>query len=98
MKTESENLSAQESLDIITRMIREAKGNVQQQGFHFLLWGWVIAIANLGMYLLAQLDYSRPYIVWAITIPAWIISMYVGFRKGKLERKTTHLDTITGSL
>jgi hypothetical protein len=98
MKTESENLSAQESLDIITRMIREAKGKAQQNGFHFLLWGWVVATANLGMYLLIQLDYARPYVVWAITIPAWIASMYVGFRQGKSERNTTHLDTITGWL
>jgi hypothetical protein len=98
MKTESENLSAQQSLDIITSMIREAKGNVQQNGFHFLLWGWVVAAADLGMYLLSKLEYSHPYVVWAITIPAWIVSMWVGFRQGKSERKTTHLNSINGWL
>jgi hypothetical protein len=78
MKSEWEKLSAQESLDIITTMISEAKGKAQQNGFHFLLWGWVVAMANLGMYILTQLDYPRPYIVWAITIPAWITSLYDG--------------------
>jgi hypothetical protein len=98
MKNESEKLSAQESLNIITAMIYEAKGKAQQNGFHFLLWGWVVTAANLGMYILTQLDYPHPYVVWVITIPAWIISLYVGFRQGKSERKTTHLDTISGWL
>jgi hypothetical protein len=98
MKNESDNLSAQQSLDIITTMIREAQGNVRQNGFHFLLWGWVVATADIGMYILTKLEYPRPYIVWAITIPAWVISLWVGFRQGRSERKTTHLDTISGWL
>jgi hypothetical protein len=98
MKTESENLSAQESLDIITGMIKLAKGNVRRNAFHFLLWGWVIVAANLGMYTLIKTGYSRPYIVWLITIPAWIISFYVGYRQAKAERITTHFDSISSRL
>ena len=98
MKTESEKLTAQESLHIITSMIHEAKGNAQKNGFHFLLWGWVVAVADLGMYTLTQLKYPHPYIVWVITVPAWIISMYVGFRQSKEARKTTHLDMISAWL
>lgn len=95
MKTESENLSAQESLDIITAMIRQAKGNAKQNGFHFLMWGWVIVLANFGMYTLTRLHYPYPYIVWVITVPAWIISFYVGYKQGKSERMHTHLDRIS---
>jgi hypothetical protein len=94
MKPDSENLSAQESLDIITAMIREAKGNVRKNSFYFLLWGWVIAAANFGMYLLIQFHYEHPYIVWSVTIPAWIFSLYKGFKDGKSERTTTHLEVI----
>src|SRR5687767_9350597 len=95
MKTETENLSANQSLDIITQMINQAQGNVRGSSLHFLLWGWVIAIANLGMFTLIQLEYSRPYIVWLITIPAWITSMYFGYKQGKAVRITTHIDKIT---
>ena len=98
MKTDSEKLTAQQSLDIITTMILEAKGNVKRNGFYFLLWGWVVALANLGMFILAKADYSHPYVVWVITIPAWIISLYLGFRQGNTTHRTTHLDTITGWL
>jgi hypothetical protein len=95
MKTESENLSARQSLDIITTMIQEAKGKAQQNGFYFLLWGWVVVIANLGMYTLTQLHYRHPYIVWVITIPAWIFSLYRGYRQEKTERVTTHFDSVS---
>ena len=37
MKVYGENMTANESLEIITTMIREAKGNVQRNNFFFLL-------------------------------------------------------------
>lgn len=95
MKTETENLSANQSLDIIAQMINQAQGNVKGSSFHFLLWGWVVAIANLGMFTLIQLEYSRPYIVWLITIPAWLASMYYGFKHGQENRIVTHIDKIS---
>jgi hypothetical protein len=95
MKMESENLSAQQSLDIITSMIREAKGKAQKNGFYFLFWGWIVVIANLGMYTATLLDYRHPYIVWVITIPAWIFSLYRGYKQGKSERITTHFDSVS---
>src|SRR5262245_37325806 len=98
MKTESGNLSAQESLDIITEMIRQAKGNAQKNGFHFMMWGWIVVVANLGMYTLSRMGYSHPYIVWIITIPAWFVSLYVGYKHGKSDRIHTHLGTISAWL
>ena len=93
-----DQLTAQQSLDIITTMILEAKGNVQRNGFYFLLWGWVIVVANLGMYALTYYNYEHPYVVWAITIPAWILSLIRGFRDGKSQRASTHFDKVTGWL
>lgn len=98
MKNASENLTAQESLDIITGMIQRAKGNVKNSSFHFLLWGWVIVLANLGMYFLTREGYERPYLVWLITIPAWFTSFYVGYRREKIQRVFTHYDLIHLSL
>jgi hypothetical protein len=95
MKTPSENLTAEQSLDIITTMIQAAKGNARKNSFHFLLWGWVVVIANLGMYALTQLNYPHPYVVWVITIPAWVISLYKGYRQGKTQHVSTHLDTVS---
>jgi hypothetical protein len=98
MKHESENLTAQQSLDIITSMIRQTKGNARQNSFHFLLWGWIVVLANLGMYTLNYLEYERPYIVWLITIPAWFLSFYVGCNRQRRERVFTHYDLLHLSL
>lgn len=98
MISESENLSAEQSLDIITKMIRQAQGKVQRNTFYFLLWGWVVTLANIGMYVLIQLEYQYPYIVWTITIPAWIVTMLKGYQQGKTAPSGTHFDRITAWL
>ena len=98
MSQKSTELTAHESLDLITSMIREAKGKVQRNNFYFLFWGWVIVVANLGTFTLSQLNYDRPYIVWLITIPAWIYTFVTAFRRERYAAATTHLDQISGRL
>jgi hypothetical protein len=95
MKVEDENLTTEESLNIITEMINKAKGNVKENSVYFLLWGVVIAIANLGMFMLIQLDYSRPYLIWLIALPAWGLTIYTGYKQSKKARSTSHLDRIS---
>jgi hypothetical protein len=95
---DSENLSAQQSLDIITSMIDQAKGNVQRNSFYFLLWGWVVVLANLGMFTLSILHYKHPYIVWVITIPAWLYTLYHSFKSSTDKTTTSHFDRISAAL
>ena len=98
MKTENEALTTQESLNIITEMINNAKGNARENSVYFLLWGTVIAVANLGMFTLIKLNYPYPYIVWLIIIPAWLFTMVTGYKQGKKARVTSHFDRITAWL
>lgn len=87
------SLTSEESLAIITRMIHNAKGNVKGSSFHFLLWGWVVAVGNIGhFYLLMFTDIDKPYMIWLITIPTWIVSMLYGYRKSKASRVRTYSD------
>jgi hypothetical protein len=98
MNTESEKLTAEQSLDIITTMIRQAQGNVRKNTFYFLLWGWVVTLAHLGMYVLTKVAYPYPFIVWLITIPAWIITLYKAFKGNRAQVVHSHLDRITGAI
>ena len=98
MKPDSENLTARESLDLIAAMIQEAKGNMQRNNFFFLLWGWVVMGANLGIYILDKLDYTHPYAIWMITIPVWIYTLYRAFKDKRTQRTITHFDRISGWL
>lgn len=94
MSTEK-NLSPQQSLDMITAMINQAQGKMRKNSFYFLLWGWTVMVANFGMYgLMKFTDYPYPYVVWAITIPAWIITMIYGSRQDRHAAVSTHLDKI----
>lgn len=88
-----EKLSNEESLAIISQMIQTAKGNVKGSSFHFLLWGWVAAIGNLGhFYLIKYTTFEQPYMIWLISIPAWIISMLYGYRQSKDSKVRTYSD------
>lgn len=93
---ENENLSARESLDLISNMIHQAQGKLQKSSFYFLLWGWVIAIANLGMYAtLAFTDFDEYAPAWwLLPIPAWAATMFYGNKQDKESAAVTHLDRI----
>ena len=95
MQVENENLSAQQSLNIITAMIRQAKGNLSSNSFYFLLWGWTITIANLGVFILIRFtDVEKPTIMFSITIVSAVISMIYGARQGRKATATTILDSV----
>lgn len=95
MNQENENLTPLESLDVIASMIRQAKGNLQKSSFYFLLWGWTIVAANLGVFFLIKFTTAtNPYMMFAITIPAAIISVIYGSRQSAKVTAPTLLDNI----
>jgi len=95
MKDQSTPLSPEQSLALISGMIRQAQGNVSSLSKYFLLWGWCIALANLSMYGLTKFtSYPHPYLVWLITIPTAIISIVYGMKENRTSAIETHLDKI----
>lgn len=97
METKNDNLSAQQSLDLIASMINQAKGNVGRSSFYFLLWGWLIAFCNFGEYILLKFtDYGEfAPSIWLLCIPAWAISAMYGRKESKARMVQTHLDKIS---
>lgn len=93
-------LSNEDRLKFISDMISQAKRNfVRRSSFHFLLWGWVISLANFGHYILDVFDlYEAPYIVWLITIPAGIASMLYGMRRSRVAKSKSHIDKVHSSM
>jgi hypothetical protein len=96
METKEEKLTPRESLDIISQMIHQAQGNVSSSSFYFLLWGWVIAACNFGMYSIFKFTSFPKYapMVWLLTLPAWIITAIYASRQAKESGAVTHLDTV----
>ena len=96
METKNDNLNPQESLELIANMINQVKGNIGRSSFYFLLWGWVIAICNFGMYLIfkfSSFPQYAPY-VWILVVPAWIATVIYANKQQKQKGATTHLAEI----
>lgn len=95
MENRNESLNPQQSLDLITAMIQEAKGTVQKSSFYFLLWGWTILVCNLAVYFLLKFtDIKNPYFVFALTLPMAVVSVVYSIRQGKKVTISTHLGEI----
>jgi len=93
------SLTSEESLSIITEMISKAKkDSAGDGGFQLLLWGWVIAICNLGHYALGILGYEIPYMIWWLVVPAVIVSFWHGFKNSKKERIKSHISQVVNQL
>jgi hypothetical protein len=89
----NENLSNQESLEIISKMISTAKGNISQGAFHMLLWGWVVMILSASHFVLLKFQLlDHPEMVWLLAIPTFFVSFYVGYKRGSRASVSTHID------
>ncbi|MBC7778292.1 MAG: hypothetical protein H7246_22860 [Phycisphaerae bacterium] len=88
-------LSPQESLRVIQNTIDLAKRSAQENGFHFLLWGWLIVIASIAnWYLIMNPIYPQPSIVWMIMVvvgmPASLIREWLRAKKKEHSGNVIH--------
>lgn len=72
MEHNESNLSPQESLRVIQQTIDLAKKGFREDGFHFLLWGWLVAIASLADWYLATVERMPDH------QKAWMIMVVIG--------------------
>ncbi|MBX2966226.1 MAG: hypothetical protein KF845_08790 [Cyclobacteriaceae bacterium] len=96
MENKNQPLDPRQSLDLIASMISQAQGNMSSSSFYFLLWGWVIAFCNFGMYYFHKFTNYAAYAhyVWLLGIPASIITVIYSMRQEKSKGAITHLDKI----
>src|SRR5437764_1134283 len=91
-----ENFSPQQSLQVIQSMIEKAKNQFSENGFLYLLWGWLILFCSLGEFILIKIGYHQHYQIWFL---AWAATIYQFFYIAKKRRKAkvrTYTDTIIG--
>jgi phosphatidylglycerophosphate synthase len=90
-----ETITQQESLAIIESMINKAKNRFSENGFLYLLWGWVILFCSLGQYvLLFVFHYPQHWIVWLSTWLALIVQFIYIYRKRRAKRVITYTEEI----
>lgn len=94
METQEKIINEQESFAIIQNMINAAKSKISDNGFHYLLWGWLVFIASLSNYfLLYIIRYEYHYLPWVILMPAGaIVATIVGSRQHRKKGVHTVVD------
>lgn len=91
---ENDNFTPEQSLLLINKMITDVKQELKDNGFFFLLWGWLVFISATINFILFKINNEYASLVWAILMPlGGIVSAIYGFtRKKKTKRVKTFVD------
>lgn len=91
--TNEKEMSPIESFAIIDSMINTAKNKLADDGFYFILWGWLVFAASMINYVAFKVNSGIGEYAWWILLPAGgIVSMVYGWRQGKKEKVKTYID------
>jgi hypothetical protein len=91
------DFSPQQSLQLIESMINRAKDKYAEDGFMYLIWGWLVFVCSLLQFLLMHVfQYQQHYIVWLATIPVFIYQAFYISKKHKQQTVITYTDSIIG--
>jgi hypothetical protein len=99
---EKNNLTPEESLDIITQAISNFKMNYKENSKSFLLWGWLMSLASFSHFILIKILLSKEAydLMFWFSIGNWTVFVFSGFiieyftnRKSNKDKKVFgHID------
>jgi len=88
------SFSHAESLELIESMINKAKNRFNEDGFLYLLWGWVVLLCSVAEFILLRIQFQKHYLVWTLTWAAVIYQIFFLRRKRRREKVRTYTDEI----
>lgn len=82
-----ENLNPNESLKIIQTIINQRKQKYEENGFFFIFWGILVAIAGILQFLMLHFNYypEKSGLVWAILMPLGFIFTFAAKMKKSIK-------------
>ena len=89
---EEKELSGEESLKLINRMIYEAKGYFYESGISALIYGFSILICSLLTYMKDQQIISLPFTPFYLFIPVFFVQSWVQYQEDKKKKAKTFTD------
>jgi hypothetical protein len=85
-------LTPQESMEVIMRAINRTKDDIRANSFYFLLWGWLIAIASFGFFVLLEFVGTQlSFLPFPILATVGIITTALHYSKRKSQATESHL-------
>lgn len=87
-------MNEKEALLLIEDMISRTRQELKDNGFYYMLWGWLVFISSLVDYsLLTFLRSEYHAVVWVVMMPAGgLVSFIAGLRDNKRTRVRSYLD------
>lgn len=96
---QTENFSPKDSLQLIDSMINQAKNRFTENGFLYLLWGWVIFVCAVFHFAAIKLSLLKnPELVWTITWAAVVFQIIYLIKARKKEKVKTYSDGIIDAI
>lgn len=85
---ETDKLSPEKSLELITQVITQARNKFEENGFIYMFWGALIAITSISQFVLLKNEYYSiswyPYLL--MPIGAIYSTIYFSKKKGKSKQ------------
>ena len=105
---EKNDLTPEESFDVINKAIANFKINYKESSKVFLLWGWILTLACISNFVLLKFVHStEPWVLngyvilgnWVVFILIGFIIMYFMVRKiNKNKKIISHIDKFVNNL
>lgn len=92
MEATEKQMTEQESLDLISRMINKAKDACHDTGIAAIMWGAVIAVCSLVRLSELQFDFRLPFDIYWLTFAALIPQVYFTIREKKQRKVKAYGD------
>jgi hypothetical protein len=89
---QEQQLSARQSLHLISEIIGQTKDNFKQHSFIFILWGWTLASASVIRFILeTQTTFKYYFVPFPILAGVALVATISFYRKNGGSRET-HLN------
>ena len=91
-------LSSEESLELIARMIKKAKKDYLDTGLSALLWGGVTVFCSLATFINYWLQWAPLDYVWFLMIVAVIPQILIAIRESRDRKLKAYDDDLMGGI
>lgn len=92
MSEQEKELTGEESLKLITKMINKAKHHFHESGTSAILWGSVVGLAGLVSFAQQYWNFHIGFDIWLIVLAAIIPQIFIVVREGKSRTVVSHTD------
>jgi hypothetical protein len=88
-------LKEENALELIEKMIQEAKREIHDNGFYYMFWGYLVFVSALIDYYLMFQQHESHALVWAILMPlGGLVTIIKSKMDAKKQRVVTYVDEV----